>query len=157
MRDFVRRLRGDRARLWHGTAPLATGARFLLFCATALWVPVLLLPGDTTRTSLTYATIRQVAAWLHLPPVDGVLSPGELLLAGVALGLTLFSALDYALGESRFAPARVYLASVFWVGIAASYILANPIAYGTWIFIGFALLSVWCLRVVRNGEGDGGR
>lgn len=150
------RVRRDAMALWQGHARLVTGARVLLFGATALWVPVLLIPGDTTATSLTYDTIRRIAAWLQLPPIDGVLSPGELLLASVAFALCLFAALDYALYDSRRAEARVYLAAVFWVGMAVSYLIANPLAYGTWLFVGFALLSAWCLRVVRR-EGEGGR
>lgn len=150
------RLRMDARRMWHGTAPLVAGARFLLFVATALWVPVLLLPGDTMRGSTAYDTIRALARWLGLPRMDGVLSPGELLLGAAALFLTCFSATDYALGGNRRSGARVYLASIFWIGLAASYILANPLAYGTWLFTGFAALSVWCLGRVRQG-GQGGR
>lgn len=150
------RVMRDSRELWLGRARLVTGARVLLFVATALWVPVLLIPGDTMATSLTYDTIRRVAAWLGLPPVDGILSPGELLLAAVAAALCLFSAIDYALYHGRRQSLRVYLASVFWVGLAVSYLLANPLAYGTWLFVGFALLSAWCLRVVRR-EGEGGR
>jgi hypothetical protein len=150
MRDKLRR---DKAGLWKGTAPLVTGARFFLFFCTALWVPVLLIPGDTTATSITYDTIRRVAAWLRLPPVDGVLSPGELLLACVAGGLTFFSIVDYVAGHGRHAPARVYLATIFWVGLATSFVVANPLSYGAWLFVGFALLSAWCLRTVRGGRG----
>lgn len=150
------RLRRDARNLFAGKARLVDGARFLLFCATALWVPVLLIPGDTTATSLTYNTIRRVAAWLNLPPVDGILSPGELLLAWCAAALVVFACLDYAFGRGRRAAARVYLACMFWIGIAASYLIANPLAYGTWLFVGFALLSVWCLRTVRREGGQGG-
>jgi membrane protein implicated in regulation of membrane protease activity len=146
----------DARALVTGQAKLATGARFLLFAATALWVPVLLIPGDTTATSLTYSTIRAVAGWLGVPRIDGVLSPGEMLLAGVACLLCLFSTLDYAWGGSRRVGARVYMACLFWIAIAVSYLLANPLAYGTWLFVGFALLSVWCLRVVRREEGQRG-
>ena len=151
----MRRLRNDARSLWTGHARLVTGARALLFSATALWVPVLLIPGDTTATSITYDTIRRVAAWLRLPPVDGVLSPAELLLGGVALFLCLFSAIDYLRG-GRYAVARVYLATIFWIAIASSYVVANPLAYGTWLFVGFAGLAVWCHRVMRR-EGRGGR
>jgi hypothetical protein len=151
------RMRADARGLWHGRARLVTGARFLLFSATALWVPVLLLPGDTTATSITYDTIRRVAAWLGLPPVDRILSPGELLLAVLAAFLVAFSTIDYLRGGGRFAAARVYLACIFWIGLATSYVIANPLAYGTWLFVGFAALSVWCLRVVRRGEGQGDR
>jgi membrane protein implicated in regulation of membrane protease activity len=156
LHELARRVRMDARALVTGQAKLVTGARFLLFAATALWVPVLLIPGDTTATSLTYDTIRTVAAWLGLPHMDVILSPGELLLAGVASLLCAFSALDYAWGGSRRVGARVYLACLFWIAIAASYLLANPLAYGTWLFTGFALLSVWCLRVVRREEGQRG-
>lgn len=152
----VRRLRGDARRLWRGEARLVTGLRFLLFCCTALWVPVLLLPGDTTAGSVTYTTIRAVAGWLGLRPVDGILSPGELLLAWVAATLVAFACLDYAFWHGKRAGARVYLASMFWIGLATSYLIAAPRAYGTWLFVGFAALSVWCLWSVRSGEGRGG-
>lgn len=148
------RVRADAHRLWHGTAGLVAGARFLLFVATLLWVPVLLLPGDTMAGSLTYDTIRTVARWLGLRSVDGLLSPGELLLAATALFLSCFSAVDYLRGGTRVG-ARVYLAAMFWIGIATSYVLANPLAYGTWLFVGFAALSVWCLVRVRAGVTGG--
>ena len=155
------RLRGrvamDAAHLVSGNAKLVTGVRFILFVATALWVPVLCIPGDTMTGSLTYDTIRWCARALGLPPVDGILSPGELLLAVCALFLTLFAVGDYLWLHSRLSRARVYFASIFWVGLASSYLIANPQAYGTWLFIFFALLSFWALRRVRDVGGKCGR
>lgn len=156
MRATLHRARADGRALWTGRARLVTGARFLLFLATALWVPVLLIPGDTTRGSTAYALIQFAAARLGLPAVDGVLAPGELLLLGAAAALCGYSAWDYACGGGRRAGLRVYLASLFWVALATSYLLSNPRAYGTWLFVGFAALAMWCVRAMRGEEGAGG-
>lgn len=135
--------------LWAGQAALAGGVRFLLWCATALWVPVLLLPGDTTARADAYATIVWLAARAQVPGFAPWLSPAEATIAALAGALAAFSAVDYLGGGSRLAPARVWLASIFWVGLAAAALLANPIGYATWLFVGIALLHRWCLARAR--------
>lgn len=143
------RVRRDAADLYAGRSWLVLGVRFLLWCCTALWVPVLLLPGDTTDRADTYDTVRWVAAWLHLPSLGPWVSPAELLILVTAGGLALFSAYDYLRGGSRFAPARVYLSGIFWFGLWVAYVIANPIGYGTWLFGGITYLHWWCLTRVR--------
>lgn len=143
------RIRSEGADLYIGRVPLVRGVRFVLWCATALWVPVLLLRGDTTAQARAYDAIRWVADRLYVPGVPPWLSPAETLILVLAGGCAAFSAWDYLLGGSRFSPARVWLAGTFWIGLAAAYLLANPIGYGSWLFVGIALLHLWCLRRSR--------
>jgi len=141
------RLARDWRRVWRDTL------RAALFACTALWVPVTLAPGDATASAAGYALLRAVAAWARLPAL-GTLAPGEVPLCAAALALALFSALD-CWRDGGHGAARVYLAGVFWVLLAASVLLSNPIAYGGWLFAGIAGAH-WCalarVRAERGGR-----
>lgn len=145
----------DLAALRAATLPMVCALRLFFWWATALWVPVLLLPGERTTESAPFMFLRATATFLHVPRLAWV-APAALLVALWAGALAAFSAFDYLFAHSRRPAARVYVAAVFWVALAASYVLSAPIAYGTWLFVGIALIHLWIVRRVR-GATDGGR
>lgn len=149
------RLAADLAALRTATLPMVCALRVFFWWATALWTPVLLLPGERTTEGAPFTFLRATAAWLHIPRV-GWVAPAALLVAVWAGALAAFSAIDYLAAHSRRPAARVYLAAVFWVSIAASYLLSAPIAYGTWLFTGIAMVHLWIVHRVR-GASDGGQ
>ncbi len=146
------KIASDWSSLRAATLPMVCALRLYFWFATALWVPVLLLPGQVTTHSAPFAFIRATAIFLHVPRVAWV-EPAAVLVVLVAGALALFSAIDYLLAGSHLPAARVYLAFVFWVALATSYVISAPIAYGTWLFVGVALLHWWIVGRVREGAG----